>query len=233
MPQFAHTGSPTLVLVPTEQEAAIFAELGGFPAGLGVFARCGFGPVGAAARAAERLAVLQPARVLLMGIAGSFDLERAPVGCARAFDCIALDGVGAEGGERALACATLGFAQAHDARGEPIYDRVALTPAGPRAATSESAQQLLLSVCAASGDMDSARRRAQRFPGALAEDMEAFGVALACAARATPFAVVRGISNAAGDRNVRAWDVHGALRAARELALAWLHEERASAGDRA
>ncbi|MFN0243833.1 MAG: futalosine hydrolase [Planctomycetota bacterium] len=233
MPQSAHAGSPTLILVPTEQEEVILAALGGFPAGLGLFARCGFGPVGAAARAADRLAVLQPARVLLVGIAGSFDLERAPVGCARAFDAIALDGVGAESGERELSSATLGFAQARDARGEPIYDRVALTAAGPRAATSESAQQLLLSVCAASGDRDAARRRARRFPGVLAEDMEAFGVALACAARATPLAVVRGISNAAGDRNVRAWDVHGALRAARELALAWLHEERTSDGERA
>ena len=53
----------------------------------------------------------------------------------------------------------------------------------------------------------------------MAEDMEAFGVALACHARQTPLTVVRGISNLAGDGDVAGWRIDEALTAARALAL--------------
>lgn len=225
----AHTGSPTLVLVPTEKEEALLVELGGLPPGLGMCARGGFGLVAAAARSAELVATLRPARVVLIGVAGSFDLDRAPIGSARSFDAVALDGIGAGSGERQISSAALGFSHGLDASGAAIHDRLALTAHGPRA-TSETGSRdarLLLSVCSASSGAEMTSARVRRFPGVLAEDMEAFGVALACAPSATPLAVVRGISNQVGDRDVARWDLRSAMRAAREQALVLLASSRA------
>jgi futalosine hydrolase len=49
--------------------------------------------------------------------------------------------------------------------------------------------------------------------------MEGFGVALACALARVPLAIVRGISNAAGERDTKRWRIREALAAARETAL--------------
>jgi nucleoside phosphorylase len=49
--------------------------------------------------------------------------------------------------------------------------------------------------------------------------MEGFGVALACHAAGIPLAIVRGISNRAGDRRVSSWAISPALQAAAELAI--------------
>jgi len=48
----------------------------------------------------------------------------------------------------------------------------------------------------------------------IAEDMEGFGVALACRLHCIPLATVRGLSNVAGDRRHAGWEVERALRAA-------------------
>jgi futalosine hydrolase len=58
-----------------------------------------------------------------------------------------------------------------------------------------------------------------RHPHADAEDMEGFGVAVGCYFGGMPLQIIRGISNRAGDRNKRNWDVEGALHAAGELTL--------------
>ena len=55
--------------------------------------------------------------------------------------------------------------------------------------------------------------------GALAEDMEAFGVALACRLHGARLTVVRGVSNRAGDRDVGRWRIGEALEEAHRLGL--------------
>ncbi len=45
------------------------------------------------------------------------------------------------------------------------------------------------------------------FPDAMAEDMEGFGVALACRFAEVPLSIVRGFSNWVGDRNHSNWKV--------------------------
>ena len=55
--------------------------------------------------------------------------------------------------------------------------------------------------------------------------MEGFAVALACALARVPCAIVRGISNVAGDREAGRWRIPAALAAARALALQALVEE--------
>ena len=76
---------------------------------------------------------------------------------------------------------------------------------------------MLLTVLSASGDLAHANDRQAQHPEAIAEDMESFGVAIACACTRTPLSVIRGISNVAGDRNHVGWRVDDALIAASEV----------------
>jgi futalosine hydrolase len=209
------SGAPTLILVPTPRERRALDELGGFPRELGPCALTGFGPVSAAARVAQLLRELEPERVLLVGIAGTLAPERAPLAGATSFARVRLDGVGAGSGEAFLPPSLLGLPQWEGERGERVEETLTLEAA--RAPAAE-----LLTVCAASASPAEAQHRRLRYPEAVAEDMEGFGAALACHLAGVPLAVVRGISNAAGERDARRWRVREALAAARALALEWL-----------
>ena len=210
-------GAPTLVLVPTELEARRLADLGGLDAGLALQACCGFGPVAAAARSATLLERLRPRRVLLVGIAGSYDPAAHPVGTALVFASVAIEGIGTGEGEDLVAPPALGFPQWPAGAGDGARDDV-IALARP-ATTAPGEGGLLLTTCAASDGPRQAARRRQRHPAALAEDMEGFGVALACALAGVPLAIVRGVSNAVGERDPARWRIPAALAAARELAL--------------
>jgi len=211
-----------LLLFPTELEHRRFRDQGE-PELPGVReAVCGFGPVAAAARTAQLLGRLHPERVLLCGIAGSFDLDRAPLGEAVEFDAVALHGVGAGEGDAFQGPPALGFPQwpgSDDTRAEAIEERL---PLDPPDAVRALGGGLLLTTCAASASEAEAARRRARFPEAVAEDMEGFGVALACALFRTPVRVVRGVSNRVGDRDAASWRIPAALAAARRAVLAAL-----------
>lgn len=215
-------GSPTLVLVPTELERRRFEDQGGWPVGSGLLALCGFGPIAAAARTAELLARLRPARVVLVGIAGAYDVQAYPVGEALEFDEVAIDGIGVGEGRELLAPPALGFPQWPGSPGaaSPVFDRLPLD--GARTGTRTGA--LLLTTCAASASPAQAALRRERFPTALAEDMEGFAVATACALANVPLSIVRGISNEVGDRDPAHWRIPSALAAARRLALTLLEQ---------
>ena len=73
-------------------------------------------------------------------------------------------------------------------------------------------------MCSASATPEEAARKRERFPGAVAEDMEGFGVALACHLTGTPLRILRGISNLAGDRDHGNWRSAPALDGVREHA---------------
>ncbi len=214
-------GSPTLILIPTALERRALHDAGGFPAGSALIALCGFGPVAAGARTAELLATLRPRRVVLIGIAGTYVPEGHPVGSALAFDSVVIDGIGAGGGSAALGPRALGFPQWESETGAtPIYDSLALArDREPVASALDDRAASLLTVCAASASLGEASSRKRRHRSARAEDMEGFGVALACAIARTPLAIVRGISNVAGDRDVAHWKIGAALESAREFAL--------------
>jgi futalosine hydrolase len=216
------SGSPTLLLFPTDLERRRFADAGGLAPGFALAALAGFGPLAAAARTAGLLSELRPRRVLLVGIAGAYDAERHPVGSALGFARVALDGVGAGAGRAFLGPAALGFPQwpgSPRTTRAPVVDELALAHAPDRD------DGLLLTTCAASGSPAEAAERRERFPDAVAEDMEGFAVALACALARVPAAVVRGISNRAGERDAATWRVPAALAAARGLARELLARE--------
>ncbi len=77
----------------------------------------------------------------------------------------------------------------------------------------------LVTVCAASANSHEAKMRLARHPSAIAEDMEGFGVAMACKLAGVPVQIVRGISNQVGDRDKRNWNIPAALEAASELVI--------------
>jgi futalosine hydrolase len=206
-------GSPSLLLLPTELEARRFADLGGLEPGHALAHLCGFGPVAAAARTAQLLGTVRPARVLLTGIAGSFDPGRAPIGEAVVFTRVALEGVGVGEGQDFQGPPALGFPQWPGSADTPVIQEEL-----PLACPAGTDPALLLTTCAASASPEHAGQRHVRFDEALAEDMEGFGVALACALFGVPLAIVRGISNEVGDRTPGNWRIPGALAAARRAA---------------
>lgn len=213
-------GAPTLILVPTALERARLQDLGGLGSGA-LLSTCGFGPIAAAACTAELLARLTPARVILVGIAGAYDVVRDPPGSALEFGAVAVTGVGVGSGKDHLPPPALGFPQwpesehpAHPA----VFDRLELA----FDARAHRPGPLLLTTCAASASPEEARERSRRFPEARAEDMEGFAVALACSVAGVPLTIVRGISNAVGDRVSEHWTIPRALASARELALSVL-----------
>lgn len=212
-------GSPALLLVPTALENERLRQRGGFPPGLALGALCGFGPIAAAARTAQLLAELRPARVLLVGIAGAYDVEAHPPGSVLEFGTVAIDGVGAGDGPSFQDPAQLGFAHWPGNAGSTtprIDGRIAL------AARRDA--PLLLTACSASDSLERAHERRERFPEAAAEDMEGFAVALACALASVPLRIVRGISNRAGVRDPRGWRIPAALAAAQRLAVELLQQ---------
>lgn len=207
-------GAPTLILIPTEAESQALQRAGGIDLGMGLLACVGFGPLASGARCAQLLERLQPRRVLLVGIAGTLDLEKLPVGSAQRCGEVLLDGVGAGEGPDRLGPEAMGLPQwSPPGPGDPIYER--LTLAG--------GQGRLLTVCAASASPEQAAFRREKF-NAQAEDMEGFAVALACALAGVPLAIVRGISNAAGERDKSQWRLQEAMAAARHLALSTLEK---------
>lgn len=209
--------SAPLILVPTQLELSRLEDAGGFPRDLRVEV-CGFGPIAAAARTAQLCAQHQPSSILLVGIAGSFDAARWPVGSAMSFAAVAIEGIGAGEGATLLGPNALGFPQWPASAGTPaILEELELVPA-----RSGSLAALLLTTCAASGSASQAALRRQRASRAAAEDMEGFAVACAASLSQVPCTIVRGISNVVGERSSTQWRIPAALRAARELALAHL-----------
>lgn len=211
----------TLVLVPTELERGTLLSLGALPVRPEGIQLVGFGPIAAAARCALLLAELRPRRVLLIGIAGSFDAQLLPLGSAHLFGEVWMDGVGASAGSGRdpLLPSQLGFPQwPGQADQPPVFEQLSLSvPPG-------HAARRLLCVASASGNAQEASDRSRRFPGVQAEEMEGFGVALACRMQGLPLAIVRGISNRVGDRQSANWDWKAALGSAHGLALELLSD---------
>jgi futalosine hydrolase len=178
---------------------------------------CGFGPVAAAARTATLLERHRPDRVVLVGIAGSLD-ARLAIGSAYRFTQVACFGIGIGSRDDFVPAGVLGWPQwpGDVTDGSPAIGDV-ITCADESAMAAEA--RLLLTACAASAGADDVRARTRLFPAAVAEDMEGFAVAFACRLRGVPCGIVRGISNAAGDRDHVRWQTAAALRAAAELAL--------------
>lgn len=207
----------TLVLVPTATEREVLAPHLAAVQGVRVRVElCGFGPVAAAARTAALISAHAPARVVLAGIAGRYD-DRLEIGAAYRFPRVACFGVGVGAGESFVPAGTLGWQQWP---GDPPTPAAAIgdvLDCGWPPAVPVTNGGLLLTACAAAANPRDVALRTKLMPEAAAEDMEGFAVAVACRLAGVPLAIVRGISNTAGDRNHAHWQIPQALAAAANL----------------
>jgi len=224
---------PCLLLIPTAEEARLLlgdrsaralAAAAGHPRPVQVdeiaihAALCGFGLAAAGAGATHAAALLAAQGdvngLCLVGIAGTYDRGRAPVGSAIVGTAATCWGIGIGEGTAHLGAAALGWRQAWgDVPLGLECERLELTrPPIFRAVAGE-----ILSVTAASASAEEAARRRAISTAALAEDMESFSVALAARLRGLPLTVVRGISNEAGNRDKASWRMPEALASARRL----------------
>jgi futalosine hydrolase len=181
-----------LILVPTAIEAELLGD--GLPGPVHI---CGFGLAAAGAGAAHAIATHPRDAedgVVLAGAAGTYDPGRLAIGAALDAGRVRIDGIGAGGS----APAALGFAE---------RDVVDLAGRGGE----------LLSVAEAAATPACAAERAARHPAAVGEEMEGFAVAVAAGLFEVPLRIVRGASNAAGDRDHSSWRMGDALRAVRAL----------------
>jgi futalosine hydrolase len=185
-----------LILVPTALEAdLLFTERAP-----GQVVVCGFGLAAAGAGAAHAIA-LHPAAaadgVVLVGAAGTYDPGRHPVGSAMIAGSIRCEGIGAGSAGAHLSAATLGFADS---------DAIDLGDG-----------EELLSVATAAGSPQEAAERKARHVAAAGEEMEGYAVAVAARLFGVGLTIVRGFSNAAGDRDREGWRMTDALRQAGAL----------------
>ena len=138
------------------------------------------------------------------------------LGAAYVFERVGCYGLGVGSGSQFRTAQTAGWPQWQDDRGvETIDDEIGLcTPSG---IDDNSVRNLILTVTNAAAESSDCAHRLKYFPMATAEDMEAFGVAVACKLRGIPLTVVRGISNHAGDRDKNNWQVEPALQSVAEI----------------
>ncbi|MFN0057835.1 MAG: hypothetical protein ACKVX7_05195 [Planctomycetota bacterium] len=199
----AATPVSTLVLVPTRLELDGMGGASAFAAADVRVELCGFGPIAAAARCATLVGQCTPRLVILAGVAGSYDLRAFPLGAVRELASVAFDGL----------AGTDSFPQWESAGADVIRDRLALRPQAAPIPAAPTATIELVTVLAPARSETEADARRSRFRGALAEDMEGFGVALACALGRVPLCIVRGASNSVGERDKSQWRVTAALTA--------------------
>jgi len=160
----------------------------------------GVGPVAAAVAATTALvrgprAGRSPySHVISLGIAGSFDPAAQVLVATRA---IAAE-LGVEDGDD-LAALGLG--------GEPVT----ADPSVGAALSDGVLRGDLLTVWRVTATASSAARLRARYPDAVGEAMEGYGVAAAAAAARLPFAEIRTVSNLVGPRDREGWDIRGAL----------------------
>ncbi len=209
----------TLILIPTPGEQKIlFPRLSSLPAEQVQMELCGFGPVSSAARTSQLIAAIKPKRVLLVGIAGALNRQISP-GHAGLFEDVAMYGIGAGAGDTFRNAGELGWphwTQSTEQHGViRIGDLISLRQADDEASGSRQ----LLTVCSAAATQKEVRDRLEKFPNAVAEDMEGFSVAMAGALAGVPVSIVRGISNIAGDRDKARWRIVDALNSAADLVL--------------
>jgi futalosine hydrolase len=177
----------------------------------------GVGPVAAALAAGRVLGRHEGAigGLVNCGVAGSSDLAAAPLGglVAATAEAFPEYGLRREAGTdpRGIVFPQLAIA------GEPVFDRLPLTPKAAATAMGLTLPPDTLfgpgvTVAGVSGDAARASALAGRY-GAACESMEGFSLALAAAAAGLPFLELRTVSNRVGARPPEDWDLAGALAA--------------------
>jgi futalosine hydrolase len=180
----------------------------------------GIGPAAAAASTARLLALAETAgspyrAVVSAGIGGGFP-DRATLGTlVLATRSVAAD-LGAESPDGFIPLDELGLPVAG---GTAVHADPALL-AELRTALPRATVGAVLTLSTVTGTAESTKVLAARYPDAIAEAMEGYGVAVAAAQAGLPFAELRAISNAIGPRDRDAWRIQDAFDALTAAAAA-------------
>jgi futalosine hydrolase len=180
----------------------------------------GIGPV-AAALSVGALLERHPkvTGIVNLGICGSFDMVRAPLGST----CVADAEIWPEYGVRHSSQAAeepFGLGMFADLPLDPV-NRLDLDPSAQAAAMGMTLHPKWiigpsLTVAGVSGDPQRAELLSQRHDG-LTENMEGFSLALAARRRGIGFLEIRTVSNPVGARDKRLWNFRLALRALQDI----------------
>lgn len=197
------TGLLVVTAVEAERDA-VLAGLAAVDAAVEVRA-VGVGPAAAAAGTAWLLARANFSAVVCAGIGGGFTDRVAPGGLAVASESVAAD-LGAESPDGFLPLDLLGFGTVRYPADPALL--AALREQLPGAVTGP-----VLTVSTVTGSAASTAALCVRYPDAVAEGMEGFGVAAAADRAGVGFAELRAISNAVGPRDRSAWRIPQALAA--------------------
>lgn len=169
----------------------------------------GVGSAIAAASTVKALINAEYSLVVSAGIGGGFP-ERVEVGSLVVANEIIAADLGAETPEGFCSLEELGFGTSRITVDESLVNRVAeaFGAAGLPVHTGP-----VLTVSTVTGTEDTCSELAARIPGAAAEAMEGYGVAIAAHDRGLPILEIRAISNPVGPRNKAAWRIKEALDA--------------------
>ncbi|WP_240420179.1 futalosine hydrolase [Paenibacillus periandrae] len=169
----------------------------------------GVGAASAAARTAALLAAAPYDLVISAGIAGGF-ADIAKIGSLVIADEIIAADLGAQSADGFLSLDELGFGSSRIQVDGEWLKRItaALQDAGLSVHTGP-----ILTVSTVTGSTATASALAARIPGAAAEAMEGYGVAIAAQYGGVPFLELRSISNPVGPRDRSAWRIQDALQA--------------------
>jgi len=168
----------------------------------------GVGPIASAANTARALAADQYGLVISAGIGGGFPGKAEVGSLVVASEIVAAD-LGVETPEGFSSIDELGFGATRISVESGLFRRVVGTL---QAAGLEVCTGPVLTVSTVTGTAESAARLAARVPGAVAEAMEGYGVALAALLYGIPTIEIRAVSNLVGPRNRAVWRVEEALR---------------------
>ncbi|RJE86066.1 futalosine hydrolase [Paenibacillus sp. 1011MAR3C5] len=204
----------TRILVVTAVEAEREAVLRGLSQAGAIHYDVIAGGVGPAAVAARTAAMLATAGhryqlVISAGIGGGFP-GRAAIGELVIADTIVSADLGAETPNGFLSVDELGFGTSRIDSHAKWNQKLLAQLAGAGLACALAP---ILTVSSATGTAATAALRERLVPGAAAEGMEGFGVAIAAAQQGVPATEVRAISNAVGPRDRSAWRIGDALKA--------------------
>lgn len=169
----------------------------------------GVGPAAAAAHTAAKLAAAEYGLVISVGIGGGFSGKADPGGLVVADEIIAAD-LGVETQEGFQSVDKLGFGSCR----VEVNKALAAEVANALAATGlPVAVGPVLTVTTATGTAATAAALAARVPGACAEAMEGYGVAIAAQQFRLPVLEIRAVSNRVGPRDRSAWRMKEAFEA--------------------
>jgi futalosine hydrolase len=168
----------------------------------------GVGPISAGIQTAKALTADEYDLVINMGIAGGFT-DKAEVGSLVIANEIVSADLGAESPEGFITLDELGFGASTRVKTDSDLVQILLEVMKEENIPVQAGNILTLSTV--TGTAETTSKLQQREPGALAEAMEGYGVAMAAKEFGLPVLEIRSISNPIGPRDRSAWRIKDAL----------------------